>query len=369
MDPSAPAQAAAISSPDLVAPGDGGAASEVPYPPSLIHRLIDAIRRSPVPAPLFYAGLATVLLALEVIAKAADGTFPDDYRLIHVVLPLFAVLILPAVHGFSDAAAKALDTARPLLTLGPAEVDWYRYRLTTLPARGTALAAAAGVAALVLLALMRPPDMYEILGIMTSPVTSAVEWELLVLVYAAAGIGPFLIFRQMRLIAELTTRHTRIDLFALGPIYAYSRLTAAHAVFLVVLAILGTLTMSDLAGSTPWVIISGSAMLLAAAAFAAPLWGAHRLMGEEKRRQEDRLGHNVEGLVDQMQSRVERSELAGIGDLKTALEGITLSRAQVGAISTWPWRPETLRGVISVLLAPVVIWVITRLLEALVPGG
>lgn len=353
---------------DEVTPVEPAHVAARPYSPSFVDRIVDVVRASQIPAPLIYAWLATVLLALEIIAKVADGTFPDEFRLIHVVLPIFAALILPAVHGFSDAAARALDTARPLLTLGPADVESYRYRLTTLPARGTALAAAAGVVALGLLTLIRPPDMYEILGIMTSPVTSGVEWALLVLVYAGAGIGPFLIFRQMRLIAELTTRHTRIDLFALGPIYAYSRLTAAHAVFLVVLAILGTLTMSDLAGSIPWLIISGSATLLAAAAFAAPLWGAHRLLREEKRRQEDRLGHNVEGLVDEIQARVERSELPGIGELKTALEAMTLSRQQVAAISTWPWRPETLRAVVSALLVPVIIWVVTRILEAFVPG-
>jgi hypothetical protein len=369
MDPSVPAQAAAVSSPDLAAPGDGGAASRVPYVPSFVHRLIDAIRRSPVPAPLIYAALVALLLAIEIGVKVADGTFPDGFRLIHVVVPLYAALILPAVHVFSDAAARALDTARPLLTLDSAGFEAYRYRLTTLPARATAAAAVAGVAALMLLTLMRPPDMYELLGIMTSPATSAVEWALLILVYAGAGIGPFLIFRQMRLIAELTTRHTRIDLFALGPIYAYSRLTAAHALFLAGLAIVATPTMSDLAGSIQWLIISGSAMLLAAAAFVAPLWGAHRLLGIEKRREEDRLGRSVAGLVEEMQTRVERSELAGIGDLKTALEGITLSRAHVGAISTWPWRPETLRGVVSALLVPLVIWLITRLLETFVAGG
>jgi len=47
---------------------------------------------------------------------------------------------------------------------------------------------------------------------------------------------------------------------------------------------------------------------------------------------------------------------------------MTLSRQQVAAISTWPWRPETLRGVVSALLVPLVIWLVTRVLEALVPG-
>jgi hypothetical protein len=368
MDPSASVQVAPGAGADVVVPDERPAVTARPYPPSVVHRIIDAVRASAVPAPATYAGFAALLLGIEIAVKVADGTFPNDFRLIHVVIPLYAALILPAVHGFADAAARALDAARPLLTLDSAGVEAYRYRLTTLPARGTAVAAATGVAALLLLTLTRPPDFYEVLGIMTSPVTSGVEWALLVIVWAAAGIGPFLIVRQMRLISELTTRHTRIDLYALGPIYAYSRLTAAHAVFLAALAIVSTLTMSHLAGTIQWVTISGSALLLAAAAFVAPLWGAHRLLGLEKRRQEDRLGHNVKGLVDEMQARVERSELDDIGDLKTAHEAMTRIREQVGAVSTWPWRPETLRGVVSALLVPVVLWGITRLLEALVPG-
>ena len=55
-------------------------------------------------------------------------------------------------------------------------------------------------------------------------------------------------------------------------------------------------------------------------------------------------------------------------DLKTALDGLVLAREQISAISAWPWRPETLRGVVSALLAPLAIRLATRLLETFLPA-
>jgi hypothetical protein len=54
-----------------------------------------------------------------------------------------------------------------------------------------------------------------------------------------------------------------------------------------------------------------------------------------------------------------------IGDLETALKALTSERLLVRSISTWPWDPGTLRGFVSTLLVPIVLWLVTRLLEGL----
>ena len=333
------------------------------YAPSHLNGVVDAIRRSSVPAPLIYAAIWILFVGIEMAVKVADGTI-GDVRIIHVMLPTYAMLVLPSVHFFADDAARALTAARPLLTLSDAEVEAYRRALTVLPAGRTAIAAVAGLVALAVLTLIQPRDTFAVLGTMTSPLASAVEWTWQVLLWAGVGMTVFLIARQMAIVVRLTTRHTRIDLFALGPIYAYSRLTAAHAIFTAGVVVVASLALSRLAGTLQWNFLSAAALLMAGAAFVLPLWGAYRLIASEKRRQEDRLGRTIQRLMDQLRDRAEQSELNGVGDFKTALEGIVVSREQVRAISGWPWRPETLGGVLSALLAPLLIWLITRGLEA-----
>ena len=335
---------------------------------SPIDRLLDLVRRSSLPAPVIYALIALAFLAVEVIVKVLDGTFPDGFRLIHVLLPIYAMAVLPAADSFQRIGARSVSTARPLLALNDEDVRGYRRRMLTMPAASATGAGIAGVVALTVLTILQPPDTYAVLGTMTSPLTAAVEWLWLVLVWFGVGTTTFLIVRQMAFVWQLTTRHTRIELFSLGPIYAFSRLTAAHALFTAAAVVVASLALSRLAGTLQWAAFAGAALLLAGTAFVVPLWGARRLIAHEKRRGEDGLGRTIDAVVSQLRDRIDRAELAGIEDLNTALEGLILAREQIRAVSAWPWRPETLRGVVSALLAPLAIWFVTQLLETVLPA-
>lgn len=335
---------------------------------SPIDRLLDLVRRSSLPAPVIYALIALAFLAVEVAVKVLDGTFPDGFRLIHVLLPIYAMAVLPAADSFQRIGARSVSTARPLLALNDEDVRGYRRRMLTMPAASATGAGIAGVVALTVLTILQPPDTYAVLGTMTSPLTAAVEWLWLVLVWFGVGTTTFLIVRQMAFVWQLTTRHTRIELFSLGPIYAFSRLTAAHALFTAAAVVVASLALSRLAGTLQWAAFAGAALLLAGTAFVVPLWGARRLIAHEKRRREDDLGRTIDAVVSQLRDHADRAELAGVEDLQAALEGLILAREQIRAVSAWPWRPETLRGVVSALLAPLAIWFVTQLLETVLPA-
>jgi hypothetical protein len=335
---------------------------------SHIDRLLDLVRRSSLPAPAIYALTALAFVAIEVAVKLLDGTFPEGFRLIHVLLPIYAMAILPVADAFERIGARSVSTVRPLLTLDDDDIESYRRRMLRMPAAPAIGAGIAGILALAFLTVVQPADTYAVLGTMTSPLTAAVEWTWLVLIWFGVGTTTFLIVRQMALVWELTTRHTRIELFSLGPIYAFSRLTAAHAVFTAAAVVVASLALSRLAGTVQWAAFAGAALLMAGAAFVVPLWGARRLIAREKRRREDDLGRTIDAVVSPLRDRAERAELAGMEDLKAALEGLVLAREQIRAVSAWPWRPETLRGVVSALLAPLAIWLVTRLAETFLPA-
>ena len=49
--------------------------------------------------------------------------------------------------------------------------------------------------------------------------------------------------------------------------------------------------------------------------------------------------------------------------MKDAMEALVNEQNVVEKIRTWPWEPGTVRGLATALFLPVVIWVITKLLE------
>jgi hypothetical protein len=315
---------------------------------------------------VIYGTVGVLLLGLEIAVHWTDSTFPGGFGVIHIMLPVYAMLVLPALHVMDDVAARALAETRPLLN---ADEDTYRtlqYRLTHLPAYRTPLAGIGGLLTLLLLTLVQPVDTYARLHIMTSPLVSAIEWSFQILLWFGAGIVTYHIIHQMLIVNEVYTLHTRVSLFTLGPFYAFSHLTAANALFTVAVVAVASLALSSLAGTVQWALVGGGALLMAGATFVAPLWGAHRLLAEEKTRQLDRLGQRVEQAIAALQARMDNSELAGVSDLKTALDGLVVGKKELDAISVWPWQPETLRGVVTALVAPVVIWLITKVLERLV---
>ena len=52
--------------------------------------------------------------------------------------------------------------------------------------------------------------------------------------------------------------------------------------------------------------------------------------------------------------------------MRDAVSGVATTREQISRLPTWPWSPEVLRGFITALLLPILIWVVTRQLGQIV---
>jgi hypothetical protein len=55
---------------------------------------------------------------------------------------------------------------------------------------------------------------------------------------------------------------------------------------------------------------------------------------------------------------IDRGQLGPADRLDKTLSALERTRGAIERIPTWPWRPETLRGLIAALLLPVIIWLI-----------
>lgn len=100
-------------------------------------------------------------------------------------------------------------------------------------------------------------------------------------------------------------------------------------------------------------------------AFVTPLFGIHRLMVDEKERMVDEAGARLKTALDGLDARMDDGDLSDIVALHNMIESLELRVRVVERIPTWPWRPETLRAVISLFFAPLLLLVLQLALQQL----
>jgi hypothetical protein len=106
-----------------------------------------------------------------------------------------------------------------------------------------------------------------------------------------------------------------------------------------------------------------ASLVVGIATFVVPLWGIHERLADEKailvRGVEDRVGR----MGTEMYRRIDAGEFDGSKVISEALAGMTPLRDRIQRLPTWPWPPQLLRGFVSALVLPLVIYVLTRLVS------
>jgi hypothetical protein len=344
--------------------------SEAAYPPSWVDRFTRWVDRLPGPSLAFYLGLALVLLLLESAVKWRDGAYPlGTIYPFHAVLAVSGVYFLACIHYLDRAAAAALHTFRPALTLHETEYPALHYQLTTLPAQPTRLATLAGAALPVVAVLIslqfQSVRLWETEDFGTSPVAFVLDLALVGLVVCTGACLVYHSLRQLRLINHIYTTYTDINLFQLDPLYALSGLAArtalcwAFAWYAVLAAEPGhTLDPDD-------VVFATVTVLLAVISFVWPLLGVHRLLERKKGQLRAAVNQRLEAVIAEMHRRVDAGELEQMDALNKALANLVIERDVLSSIPTWPWQPGTVRVLLTTLLLPIVLWLIQRLLDRL----
>jgi hypothetical protein len=355
----------------ITLPAEPIAAPFHPYPPSWVDRLIDWIERRPGRPWAFYAVLAVALVSLEVAIKFADGTYPDRFHPWHVVMLLTSIYYLAVNHWLDHAAARALASFRPVMTVDGATYARLAYELTTLPARRTLAFSAAWCAWGLFYYLNTPVSFYATRALYTSPAASAYEAAQWLFDWWVIGTVFYHTLHQLGVVSSILSKHTRIDLFAPQPIYLFARLTAVTAVGIVLMPYLWFAATSDVFASTSSLSVMGTSALLVNSALAGitfllPLWGIHRLLVAEKGRRLASLGAQMDATIQDLQQRIAAGDRADIAQIKDSLDALVVAQATLDKTRTWPWPPGMLRGLAGAVLLPMLIWLITRLLESLI---
>ena len=342
-----------------------------PYSPSWFDRLKGSIERSGRRWWAWYVIGAVLPVPIVLVTAWAAGMYPPGtIHPFHVFLAMIPAATLWYMHLLDRVAGRAHDQMAPNLAVDEAAAELLRYSLTTMPARPALVWALVGFAlagslAVAISAFDRSGDLLAVFGFTAAPLSVAMFGVLMACNYATGSVFLYHTARQLRQIRRTYESDVVIDLIDLGPIYAFSRITALTALGIQLQADLWIVTNPVAAGALVPVATVAALTLLSAVIFILPLWGIHRRISTEKGRLLQANAGVRQGLMDDLRRRVAADDLSGVTALKDAVLALEVEAKALAAIRTWPWEPETLRLLLTAVLLPTTLFVVQYVVRQL----
>lgn len=97
--------------------------------------------------------------------------------------------------------------------------------------------------------------------------------------------------------------------------------------------------------------------------FTLPLIGMRNRLIKEKSQRLKQINEFLQLTIERIHSKINDQEDTDMQEANSTMSALIQERALIEKVSTWPWDTGTIRGFVSTLLLPIVIWLITRLLE------
>jgi len=264
---------------------------------------------------------------------------------------------LALIHLLDNQAVTALNSMRPTLEIPEPDFSQVKYRLSTMPS-GVTLVVGLSFAAFLVLSerLGNVPIRYVALDDL--PVFTIVYHLIDKSTAFVAGGFVYHSIAQLRLVNAIYCTHARINLFDIKPLYAFSKLTASTALGLLVTVYGWMLINPELLAAPLGVAGTVAFTILAVAVFVWPLLGAHRLMAMEKERMLHELELQFEAVFARFNQRLRDDDYSSMEALSGTIASLEIQQRKVVAIPTWPWRPETVRSVLTAIVLPLALRII-----------
>ncbi len=331
---------------------------ELRYKPSWIDRFNNWAETLPVNIWIFHIVFGIVLILVQVFFLWVDRGLYANELLPVIIFNGFAVpFLLVMIYLLDNQAMDALNTMKPMLEMTEGEYEDYEYRLANMPFLVPLIS---GLATLVLVLLMErfftTPLRYTALEQL--PVFTVVFF--IVDKSSAFLVGVFLYhtIRQLRLVNAINSHHTRINLFNIRHLHAFSRLTASTAVGLLFFLYLWMLINPELFADPAIFGLIVVMTILSVFIFAWPLWGVHRLLVMEKERALDEIDYNFEAVFSKLNQKIHDDDYVVTERLSRTITSLEVQQKRINDIPTWPWRSETARLVLTSIALPIVLMII-----------
>lgn len=323
-------------------------------------RLLEGIEgwRWPIAVSLGVLILVTGL-ALHAVEWVFADLEPGTFTVYIWSLPFYPFGILAIFAAQNRISRAALARFRPATDFSDEEHRAIEHELTHQPARSALLSGIAFGAFGVVIELSKPTANETFRDY---PVSYSVLLIVSFLFYSFAG--PWLIrtVRLLRMVARLHREARHIDLLSPDPVHAFSSLTAAVGVSIVAITTLSVTTDPQTHATAAGLALTAILIATALACFILPLWGMHRRLQEEQARLASDVGERIQTTLQRLYLHVDEDQ-PGATEQRDRLLALVAARDMVDRLSTWPWRAETPRWLLSALVIPLAIWGATRFLE------
>lgn len=331
-----------------------------PFPPSWVDRFTAWLEGLPGPGWTAYLGFYLLLVLQSHLLNWAYGRLPwfviEQEQFFY---QLFSAEVLFFLSYLNRDAARALEEFNPLLKASDDELDLLKYRLSRQPARPVLLLTFIGF-------LFGASSFYSVeqatgieVGLNFYSFYGALSFAIPT---AFALVFCYRIIIQLQTVSRLYATASGLDLFNLEPVYALSSHTAKTGLIFLFLTY-SNLLLSPGSIMVPTAIVSTIAIsLLSFAAFVLPLRGINQRLVKEKKSLLRGASERIRSAFEQLDRTFDAGDLAGVGNLEKSIQSLQHQKAYIEKIPTWPWQPATMRGFISAMLLPLLIWIAQQIL-------
>jgi hypothetical protein len=319
------------------------------------------VQRLPIPYLSTYFLLFLFDSALFHIVAWVDGWLPAyQFSRFAVMFPMWLWGPLAIMTYLNSVSVEALTNFRPLVDIPDETMGHLKYEFTTMPARAVILSGAVWTIVYVLFTSLALESMYASYGFgRLAEVTNIVRGWISFFIGSAFYYHTI---RQLRLVNRTVRMVKQFDLFQLEPVYAFSALTSRTGVSWVILISLTLLTAPIQAAPFPTFALLVVQLVLGIAAFVLPLRTVNSRLAAEKRRLLAELGQRFKGTLAGLHRCLDDNALAEVAQLNSAIVGLNAERDILTKIPTWPWRAGMLTGFLSIVVLPIMLFILQLVL-------
>jgi hypothetical protein len=332
------------------------------YSPSWFDRLSTWVDILPIPYWLVYVLMSLILATVGLATLWLAGLEPfGAWDPVYTVVIIQISYVMIVIHFLDKQALLVIDEFQPALkSAEQVRVPELKRLLSTLPARKTLLVCFLFLLfglGLVLSAVFATDEFgstvtvsYNQFGAFTVLVMLLLWWN--------NGLIFYHTYHQLRVVNYIYTRLTIVHPFHQRELFAFSGFSARTGILFIAMTV-------------PWVIFDPGPVSLVICivfsifgliAFISPLVGVHNILVREKDRLLDENGRQVEKAISKMMAELENKGEADLSKTNQTLSSLEQARGQIEGISTWPWKGETLRQLITAIILPLLIWLIQFLM-------
>jgi hypothetical protein len=271
---------------------------------------------------------------------------------------------LAALHYFRIVAQRAMIDFRPVMGCNEDEFNHLQHQMTFIP-KWVVLVINGMIAVLFIVVAFDDPTNLN-------PVITKLSSTAMTVIYMSIGFSFLLIFfyhaiRQLRLVSRMYSFVKSVNIFDLQPLYTLSGLTAKTGIvwiFFINLNYIANVVLAS--GPMPpdaFLLLILVELVFAFLVFLLPLWGIHVRIQDEK---EDMLKENGERLHItnlKLHQHIDENDLNMMDAYQKGISSLLSLRAEIENTPTWPWRPTTLRGFLSAVFLPIILFVIQQFIS------